>query len=191
MNYYPLSKITSNLYTSGNEYYIASTNLDYRGYYFSTYDGKFFTEKTPLATSVEILKYGQQAKQVLTLSSITYVKASGASASVSTTTHYMPTPSTDDYSKGYFIRYLIRRVNGDASSIRELSKDDYNAIQKDPLYNQTAFIWKISGPLEDSSMRGGTFLPGVISFNASSVTKAKAILPGLDQYLINMTQFYK
>jgi hypothetical protein len=57
MVYYPLSKIQANLFTSGNEFAIALTQTDYKGYYFSAYDGKFFTEKTPSKNSVELIKY--------------------------------------------------------------------------------------------------------------------------------------
>ena len=47
MSYYPKSKIITNLYTNGGEYIIIETNQEYTGYYHKTYDGKFFTGKTP------------------------------------------------------------------------------------------------------------------------------------------------
>ena len=45
--YYPLSQITSNLYTNGGEYIIEATNALYRGYYWKTSQGKYFTGKNP------------------------------------------------------------------------------------------------------------------------------------------------
>jgi len=45
--YYPLSQITSNLYTNGNEYIIISTQENYIGYYWKDSKGKYFTGKTP------------------------------------------------------------------------------------------------------------------------------------------------
>ena len=43
--YYPLSQITPNLYTNGNEFFINGES--YTGYYFKTSKGKYFTGKTP------------------------------------------------------------------------------------------------------------------------------------------------
>ena len=45
--YYPLSQITTDLYTSQEEFLVQSTNLPYKGKYYSTSDGKFFTGATP------------------------------------------------------------------------------------------------------------------------------------------------
>jgi hypothetical protein len=52
MSYYPLSQITSNLYTNGLEY---TTDLNtpsnsYSGSYWKTSSGKYFTGKTPQDT---------------------------------------------------------------------------------------------------------------------------------------------
>jgi hypothetical protein len=48
--YYPLSQITTNLYTNGDEFTYNDTDnvaQSYTGNYFKTSDGKFFTGKTP------------------------------------------------------------------------------------------------------------------------------------------------
>ena len=52
MPYYPLSQITSNLYTNGLEYAVDLKNPSnsYSGYYWKTSDGKYFTGKTPQDT---------------------------------------------------------------------------------------------------------------------------------------------
>jgi hypothetical protein len=44
--YYPLSQITPNLYTNGNEFVIDGTQQVYTGYYFKTSKGQFYTGKT-------------------------------------------------------------------------------------------------------------------------------------------------
>jgi hypothetical protein len=43
--YYPLSQITSNLYTNGNKFFLNGES--YTGYYFKTSKGRYFTGKTP------------------------------------------------------------------------------------------------------------------------------------------------
>ena len=45
--YFPLSQITPNLYTNGNEFIIQSTQQPYIGYYFKTSKGQFYTGRTP------------------------------------------------------------------------------------------------------------------------------------------------
>ena len=49
--YFPLSQISTNLYTSGWEFqYPAASgkvSLEYTGYYFKTSGGRYFTGKTP------------------------------------------------------------------------------------------------------------------------------------------------
>jgi hypothetical protein len=49
MSYYPLSQIKTNLYTNGNEFVTNVNNPDtiYKGYYWKTSKGKYFTGKTP------------------------------------------------------------------------------------------------------------------------------------------------
>jgi len=49
MPYYPLSQIKTNLYTNGNEFVTNVNNPDtiYKGYYWKTSSGKYFTGKTP------------------------------------------------------------------------------------------------------------------------------------------------
>jgi hypothetical protein len=43
--YFPLSQITPNLYTNGGEFVIISSQEDYKGYYFKTSSGKYYTGK--------------------------------------------------------------------------------------------------------------------------------------------------
>jgi hypothetical protein len=45
--YIPKSQITTNLYTNGNEYMIATTSKPYTGYYYETSKGKKYTGKVP------------------------------------------------------------------------------------------------------------------------------------------------
>jgi hypothetical protein len=45
--YFPLSQITTNLYTSGEELFYISDERPYTGFYFKTSDGKYYTGKNP------------------------------------------------------------------------------------------------------------------------------------------------
>ena len=44
--YYPKSKIQTNLYTNGYELAYLSTLDNYVGFYYKTYDGKYFSGKS-------------------------------------------------------------------------------------------------------------------------------------------------
>ena len=179
--YYPLSKITPNLYTSGNQFQYTQTGQLYKGYYYSTYDGRFFTEKSPSPISAELTRI----TAVSTPTPLAAAKYVGNTPISSVAAHYTPTPTAADYTAGYIIRYFIKRVNGDESSIRELSLSDYVTIQKDPLYISTLLNWSISGPLVDEAV------PGVISLNRASTAMAEKTLPGLSSYLTDPIQLYK
>jgi hypothetical protein len=47
MPYYPKSQIKPNLYTNGGEYYLSTTNEDYKGYYYELSNNQKYTGKTP------------------------------------------------------------------------------------------------------------------------------------------------
>lgn len=184
--YYPLAKITPNLYTSGNEFAIASTGKDYKGYYFSTYDGRYFTNSAPGSDSAELVKYSSGVGQ-----SLSSLKYSRSEPSQSSTGHYTPLPTQEEYDAGYMLRYFIKRVNGDSSTIRELSREDFNAIQRDPLYNSTMLMWRLTGLLEDTPLSGNAVMPGVITLNTNTIKLGEKFIPGISQYLTNITQFYR
>jgi hypothetical protein len=185
--YYPLSKIVSDLYTSGNEFYNKNTHQDYKGYYFSTYDGKFFSEKVPSNKSVELLKYAHD-EDFTTLASQGYGNKPLGGASMD---HYIPQPTDSDYSKGYIIRYFVKRVNGDTTTLREVSAESYNELKSNPLYLTASLTWIIKGKLEGSYMGGTIVLPGVLIYNDKAVKEAERIVTGLSSLLRNLAQFHK
>lgn len=187
MIYYPLAKITPNLYTSGNELFIVSTGQDYRGYYFSAYDGKYFTEKTPNEASIELKKYETSTKPS-SIASLGYKSTPPKDSSASS---YTPVPTEDDYKNGYMVRYFIKRVNGDLSTIKEVTKDDFEDIRDNPLYVNTSLIWRLTGKIEDTNIPGSIPIPGVANANYKSIKNAEKTVPNLSQYLIDIIQYYK
>lgn len=182
--YYPLSKITTDLYTSGKELCNKLTKQDYRGYYFSTFDGKFFSEKTPLPTSVELIKY----KVEPSLSNNSNLPQSENLTSIG---YHHPSPTESDYSKGYITRYFVKRVNGDMSTVREISQEDYNTVSKDPLYVSTSLTWVIKGKLSPSYIGNQVVLSGVLNINDAAIKIAEKVVPGISFILLNLAQFHK
>jgi len=63
--YYPLSQISSNLHTNGDEFVYLSNKQPYVGYYWKTSKGKYYTGKTPQDLPVqELIKFTSNRSQV-------------------------------------------------------------------------------------------------------------------------------
>lgn len=176
--YYPLSKIISNLYTSGKELYNKATKQDYRGYYFSTFDGKYFSGKSSSPISEELARYSISKKAT-------------EDKKATLIGHYHPIPTDSDYNKGYITRYFVKRVNGDMSTVREISREDHENISKDPLYNSVSLTWVIKGNLSPSYIGNQIVLSGVLNINDATIKKAEEVVPGISFILINLSQFHK
>lgn len=65
MPYYPLSQIQTDLFTNGNEYVFANNLSPYKGPYYKTSDGKFYSEKIPSNQSQEIIPINEVNGQPL------------------------------------------------------------------------------------------------------------------------------
>lgn len=60
--YYPKNKIITNQYTNGGEYQYLISKLPYNGYYWKTFEGKFYTGKNPNDKPIIELKLIQQSE---------------------------------------------------------------------------------------------------------------------------------
>jgi hypothetical protein len=191
MPYYPLNKITTNLFTSGDEYVLSTTNKSYKGYYCSTYDGKYYTNKTVTPDSIELIKISSTKNPTLSLATMAYDNLIPLKTNTPVTpVQYTSVPTQQDYKNGYYYRYFSKRVNGDLSTITEIGKDNYDALASNPLYNTVQIQWMLTGPLEDQHMSGMLVL-GVINRNLKSINQASRQMLYLNQYLTNPTQYYK
>lgn len=65
MPYYPLSQIQTNLFTNGGEYAFATNLTQYKGPYYKTSDGKFYSGKIPNNQSQEIIPINEVNGQPL------------------------------------------------------------------------------------------------------------------------------
>jgi hypothetical protein len=189
MPYYPLNKITPNQYTSGNQFTLISTGQDYKGYYFSTYDGKYFTGEMCSPDSKELSKNSDAIKPTLNLGTAAYDSLRTSNIPTQPE-HYTSVPTEQDYKNGYYLRYFTKRVNGDLSTITEVTKTVYDSMSNNPLYNRVQIQWMLTGPIEDKYITGMLVL-GVVNRNIKTITQAARQMQYLDQYLVNPTQYYK
>ena len=188
MPYYPLNRITPNQYTSGNQFTLISTGQDYKGYYFSTYDGKYFTGSICSPTSLELSKSTDAIKPTTSLATAPYDNMRN-NPTLPQPDHFTSVPTEQDYKNGYYLRYFTKRVNGDLSTITEVNKNTYDSVASNPLYNRVQIQWMLTGMLEDKYITGMLVL-GVINRNTKTVSQASRQMQYLDQYLNNPTQYY-
>ena len=167
--YYPLSQITPNLYTNGNEFVIDGTQQVYSGYYFKTSKGQFFTGKTPSdKPNQPIIPISQDFNSTLTTPTtqpgfialeydgteefyeglpynsnivIDYISA----ANVDITKKVFPViysstiPTSQDYQIGEFRRYFAKKTN--EIIYLEINKDTYDKItNQDPQIEYALYL---------------------------------------------------
>ena len=187
--YIPKNKIRENLYTSGKQYVLADTGEEYTGYYYSTYDGKFFTGKTPSDPSKEIIMLSEFISKPKTFkiqfydTLINSVGIENIKNFKSIPYHHLK-PTLEDYNNGFVIRYFSKRKNGGLSSIKEISKETFDDLQNSGgkydynLYQVIKLFWRINGDIKE-----------VIKTNSKTLFEAEYKMPGISKYLNNLEEF--
>jgi len=173
--YYPKSEISSVNYTSGNEFVVKRSRVPYKGYYYATNDGRFFSGKEYTATTVEIIK----EEDTLFLKNST------------SPTFYYPMPNDADYNNGSFTRYVTKRVNSGLETITEVNEAEFNRTSRDPLYITAKFSWKITGPLHDDLSDPNYPIYGIIDTNKRTLDVVEKTIKGVKNYFKNLSQYAK
>jgi hypothetical protein len=160
--YYPKSKIQTNLYTNGYELAYLSTLNNYVGFYYKTYDGKYFSGKSnddvtseelldikPAIDSSEEYQTSPEFDNInATLLTIGYNQMNLPILSKLPIFIYS-TPTQDNYKNGRFERYFVRKSN--EPKFIEIDKLQFERfLSKDPQYAWQFYIpffmtWSIGG----------------------------------------------
>jgi hypothetical protein len=210
--YIPKNRIITNLQTPQNEFVYKGTSVFYNGFYWKSYDGKFFTGKNPNETpSVEI-------EQIISLfdpeNTIQKVQTSVLSIdfvdenidygniydyfllknqNVNSPeikflpSQYYPTPTPSDYNLGVFTRYFVVKAN--ENIYLEVNEDTFNNIQNKSadwaweLYTPFSLPWTLTGE------RDTVF---ITNRNITQLTEQRLKRRGLQEFLkSNYLKFYK
>ena len=166
--YYPLSQITTNLYTSGDEFVYLDSGKDnqaYTGNYFKTSDDKFFTGKTPqdvpndelirvskIPTNESIVDINGDYPFNLSPSSIGYNPLKALSQiSKESPKISIPFPTQGDYATGEFQRYFLKkRINYSYLEVDQLTYENIltqNTNSQYELYEGKTITWILTGKL--------------------------------------------
>jgi hypothetical protein len=196
--YFPKSQVKTNLYTNGGEFILLNSNTIYRGYYYVTSNGRYFSGRTPNESpTFELIKSTPPINPSTPISDDNYyVVETGYYNSKNLSFNQTP-PSppkqsypivTDnDYKLGEFQRYFLKK--GNETKFLEISLEDYRKyINRDrdvlfELYTPIQINWVLTGEEKQ-----------VYQVNQSIVARAEREqnLPGFTQYFRGkFTQFYK
>ena len=199
--YYPKSQVKTNLYTKGGEYVTSDSNTPYKGYYYETSTGEFFSGRTPNETpSFRLIKV--DLIEPITPSSFDFNQNNFYSIergyAASTNLSFNQPPPTlpkqsypivteNNYKLGEFQRYFLKK--GNEIQFIEISLEDYRKyVNRDrdvmfELYTPIQINWVLTGEEKQ-----------VYQTNQNIVARAEREqnLPGFTQYFRDkFTQFYK
>jgi hypothetical protein len=167
--YFPKTQIKTNLQTSGGEFKIESTNEEYKGFYFQTSTGDFYTGKNPNDSSTLRLISYTSIKKPTNETSLSEISnpldkkltewtydyfASPLSnkleqISPSQPIRIYPQPTESDYKLGEFQRYFLSKTN--EPKFIEVNKEQYQKyVNRDEmvayqLYEPITLPWDITG----------------------------------------------
>jgi hypothetical protein len=200
--YYPLSQITTNLNTNGGEFVYANTLQNYKGDYYKTSKGEYFTGKTPQDGLNELLILSQlnEGIQTTTQNDIVsffntddtqvgdYLNITNQSLIAPSIPTYSATlPTEQDYQNTEFRRYFCKKSN--EIIYLEISKETYDKlVAQDPqilfqLYIPFNLPWQLTGDREQVYKTNR---------NITELTSVRQKLPMLAEYLkMNFTKYYK
>jgi hypothetical protein len=166
--YFPLSQITTNLYTNGDEFKYLNgfrQNQFYTGNYFKTSGGRFFTGKTPQdVPNDEIFPTSENNLASSSLDIAINYPLNVTPESIGFATSFknrtvsnnapkisIPFPTQGDYATGEFQRYFLKkRINYTYLEVDQLTYQnivDQNPQSQFELYEGKAITWILTGKL--------------------------------------------
>ena len=200
--YIPVSNIVETGFTSGNQFVVESTQLFYVGYYHKDTSNVYWSGQTHDNSSVVLknINTNNSTDNNLTRNNITnfsYTKLNPKIFPQETFTPDFIMPTEQDYTNGFFIRYILKPTVGvnniQSLNFIEVKSNKFTQVSQSPdlktLYKLTSLIWKLTGPLYDVYKDNIRTASGIIDTNKRSILDAEKTLPNLSLYLIDPLQF--
>ena len=189
-------------YTYGNEYYYATNQAFYVGYYHKDKYGNAYTGNTHTSDSQRLNPAFKVSNPppvdlgISTLASAYNVLDSNPQSSIGLSiplNDSLP-PTSDEYNQTYYNRYILEYKLSSKLYIVETNKSTfYNYFNSNfsKYFIFAEVLWKISGPLYDVKENGILMQGGVIDSNLRSINEARKLIPGIENYLTDLTLYYK
>jgi hypothetical protein len=203
MMYFPKSQIQINLYTNGGQLSLISNNSVYKGYYFKTSTGKYYTEKQPSKKGNHELKIIDQNLSFTTNPSISdsYDEVLEPNLQLITgptefspkeyskkviarqiPTLYFTHPTNQDKQNGFFTRYFCKK-NNELKYI-EISKNMFLMFQN----KDSKVAWDLYTPVSVQWAIKGTNVESTNSYNINMAAR-KANFIGFSQFFKNLSLY--
>ena len=163
--YFPKSQIKSNQYTNGGELQVKSTGQEYKGCYFTTSKGDYYSGKSPNDTPNDVLiqipsQVGKVDGESIPLKNYYVADFDYYQSKQYPLDRKAPRlpiqtlgkPTEQDNKNGFFYRYFVKK--GNENKFIEISKDEYNIFRSQQpyvqwqLYIPTKIKWDIQGDRE-------------------------------------------
>ncbi len=94
---------------------------------------------------------------------------------------FVPSPTDADYMRSYITRHFVTKVNNTSYPIYEVSERDLTQYYNHPFFITVSIDWKIS-----KAERADVEIA-----NRKSIIEGMKVIPNLNLYLLNLSQFYK
>lgn len=200
IKYFPKNRITTNLYTKGNEFSL--NGKPYIGAYYKTYNGKIYAGKNPVVgTSQELEPIIKNNKEnypninskggiLLDKNTRPYIINPNIKSleTYLVPTQYYPQPTDSDYQKGYIMRYFAKKRN-DIGYVVEINKETHlSLLNEDSEYDYITYqtidiFWQITGPLRDDRKDKQYKIAGIIDTNKRLVETKDKNFRGLIEFI--------
>jgi hypothetical protein len=207
--YFPLSQITPNLYTNGEEFVNSLTNEIYIGYYFKVSTGKYYTgrnqnDKPNIELIINLSSntltndpnfIEEQQSNVIydtlvgyNLIAVEYnTLTQNQYNSLKTIPTFSPSsPTQQDYQVGEFRRFFCKKTN--EYQYIEINKDTFAKLAS----KDTQILWELYQPFFiDWHLTGGKENVAKINKNSTELVIFKNKFLGLNEYLkFDFTKYY-
>jgi hypothetical protein len=93
---------------------------------------------------------------------------------------HVPTPTNDDYKRGFIKRYFIQKANDATGYIYEIDSLSFLNFKISPFFNVVIIRWRISGNSDE-----------IKESNYNSIKIGMKTISSLHLYLPNLLQFCK
>jgi len=171
-------------YTQGDK--LLYEGSPYTGAYYEDANGKYRTmdgKELELANPAE--KAQKEANKFNTLANIEKRNSLGFTGQP---TSYQPRPLDEDFLKGFFTRYFVKKIN-ERGYVVEISEEEYAAINNGTVkydvsyYQTTKLVWKLTGPLETQRLSQYDIRAGIIDTNKRNVENLNKTFIGIKTFI--------
>lgn len=159
----PKNQTVESKYTSGGEFMFASTQNEYKGYYYEI-NGKTFAGEKFNPNNSEIIKIKSDKYNPLLGKAATYLygRISGVKLNQSRFSSSPVSSNLNLLDKGgeYMLQFYCKKIN--SNIIKAIDEEIYISLQKDPLYQKTFIgIYNNTNQTPDDAEQQ---LPGIKAF---------------------------